>query len=111
MASRRLRLGIVGNVRMQTTAIDTDRWYHVSYGRANGNRWFLYLDGILVGVFTNSQQWAGMSLTIASAGAARDNSNRDKFRGTLDEFRWWNGVSIRDGINNFMPSTAPWADY
>lgn len=111
--SKRIILDVDNAIRVQSPVggLNENQWYHVSYGRSNGNRLFLYLDGILIGTYTNNRKWDGMSLTIASAGSARDNSNGDKFRGTLDEFRWWNGVSIRDGINNFIPPTAPWADY
>lgn len=90
--------------------IEPNRWHHLSYGRAAGNRWYLYIDGILIGTYIFSGAGGEMHFALGAAGWQRNTSNTDKFKGNLDEFRWWNGVSIRDGINNFTPPTAPWAD-
>lgn len=91
--------------------ITPGQWHHISYGRAAGSRWFMYVDGVLSGTWTNSGTTMGsMSLCLGTTGFNQNTAATDKYKGWLDEFRWWNGISIRDGINNFTPPTAPWAD-
>lgn len=69
---------------------------------------FLYVDGVLIGTYTNSNAMSAMSCTIGTSGWQRSTNSTDKFRGNMASFRWWNSVSPRDGINNFTPPKKPW---
>jgi len=88
--------------------IDPGTWYHVSYGRAAGNRWFMYINGVLIGTYTNTNNMSTMSMTLGASGWNRSTNATDKFKGNMANLRWWNGVSPRDGVTNFTPPSAPW---
>lgn len=105
--SRQVTLVISGSTRITSSALSTGRWYHVSYGRRNGVN-YLYLDGVRQGTWTNSYNLTGWSITIGSSGWQRNTTSTDKYRGWIDELRWWKNVSLRDGVNNFIPPSRPW---
>lgn len=88
--------------------ITPGQFHHVSYGRVNGNRCFLYIDGVLIGNYTYATELSGSSLTIGASGFQRNTSVTDKLKGNIASLRWWNGASPRDGVTNFTPPSAPW---
>lgn len=94
--------------RITGNPIPQNEWVHVSYGCRN-NTHYMYINGILQGTYWSTNKWQGWSCTLGTSGWQRNNNTIDKFRGHIDEFRWWN-VSIRDGATNFKPPSAPWKD-
>lgn len=97
-------------VRVSTSpnAIALNTWHHISYGRI-GNLYHFYLNGILVGTYTNTDKAAAWKITLGTVGTQLTTTATNKYNGFIDEFRWWKGIAIRDGINSFVPPKAPWA--
>lgn len=89
------------------TVLPQNVWHHISYGRING-RYYLYANGILQGSVAVTTSLVGWSCTLGTHGAARNTGTADHYKGYIDEFRWWKGVSLRDGVANFTPPKAPW---
>jgi len=105
----RITLNIANGDRITSGYIITPgQFHHVSYGRVNGNRCYLYIDGVLIGNYTYATELTNSSLTIAASGFQRNTAVTDKLKGNIASLRWWNGVSPRDGLTNFTPPTAPW---
>lgn len=107
-ADGRLILDYLKATRIRAAAaIPLNQWTHVSYGYS-GNKYFMYVNGVLQGTYVNATKLSGWSLTLGSSGWQRNTGTTDKYTGYMDEFRWWQTVSIRDGVNGFTPPTAPW---
>lgn len=109
-SSNRLILFNYSNPRITSiSSVPLNQWVHISYGRSSGY-FYIYIDGNPEGRIANSDDVPQWSCTLGALGWYRTPDRQDKLRGYIDEFRWWKGVSIRDGVTAFNPPKLPWGD-
>ena len=91
------------------TAADMyDGWHMItiSYSQTNGETNYLYFDGIEVDDCDNTDDWAFSSsanLRLADNG----DTNREEYRGTLDDFRFYDRVLTPTEIETLYNCTNP----
>lgn len=104
-----LSLNVQNGARMNTAPAPLNQWNHISFGRLGG-AWSLYLNGVRVNTnYTNATAFGEGRLTLGTYMDQWNSGAAFHYNGLMDNFRFWNGVSIRGGAATFTLPKAPYA--
>jgi len=85
-----------------TTTLDDDEWHHIAF-TSDGSTLSLYIDGVLQG--TSAELGSGTVANSDAVQIGRRGNNINRFKGEIDELRFWNTVRTEDQIRENMHLT------
>ena len=101
--SNNIQFYFAGGVRLQTSTVAINTWYHLALTRAGGV-WSMYLNGTSVGsTYTNAVD-VGLTNILRIGQANAGDGNNDFFNGYIDDLKVTKGQARY--TTNFTPPTA-----